>query len=58
MCHTTKPPKPAATSIGKWSVSPRSRPWWATSRASSPPTTSPRPQVISEATAATTNTKT
>ena len=56
MCHTTKPAKPEATSIGKCSRTPRSRPRVATSRAISAPTTRPRPQVMREASAATVNT--
>ena len=58
MCHSTYPEYPAATSIGKCRRSPFSRPWAATSLASSAPTTRPRPQVISDATDATTKTKT
>ena len=57
MCHTTNPENPAATSIGKCRTSPRSRACAATSLASSAPTTRPRPHVMREAAAATTNTK-
>ena len=58
MCHTTNPENPDATSIGKltaWRLRANSA---ATSRASRPPTTRPKPHVMSEATAAMTNTKT
>ena len=58
MCHTTMPEKPAATSIGKLTGVPRRENSAATSRASSPPTTRPKPHVMRHATAATTNTNT